>query len=128
MDTDKPEGPLRKGWTTGACATATAAAAYQALLTGVFPNPVTVALPRGGSTTLPLERMSLSNGRATAGVIKDAGDDPDVTHGAEIITTIVLGPPGSGVTFHAGEGVGTVTLQGCRCRSASRRSIPPLAK
>jgi cobalt-precorrin-5B (C1)-methyltransferase len=112
MDAAKPEGPLRKGWTTGACATAAAAAAYQALLTGAFPNPVTVALPRGGSTTLALARTALSDNRATAGVIKDAGDDPDVTHGAEVIVTVAPGPPGSGVIFHAGEGVGTVTLPG----------------
>ena len=112
MDAVKPEGPLRKGWTTGACATAAAAAAYQALLTGVFPDPVTVALRRGGSTTLPLARTALSDSRATAGVIKDAGDDPDVTHGAEVVATVATGPSGSGVTFHAGEGIGTVTLPG----------------
>ncbi len=112
MDADKPEGPLRKGWTTGACATAAATAAYQALLTGAFPDPVTVALPRGGSTTLPLARTVLTDGRASAGVIKDAGDDPDVTHGAEIVATVAPGSPGTGVTFHAGEGVGTVTLPG----------------
>ena len=112
MDAEKPEGPLRKGWTTGACATAAAAAAYQALLTGAFPDPVTVALPRGGSTTLALARAVLADGHATAGVIKDAGDDPDVTHGAEIVVTVVAAPPGSGVGFHAGEGVGTVTLPG----------------
>jgi cobalt-precorrin-5B (C1)-methyltransferase len=112
MDADKPEGPLRKGWTTGACATAAAAAAYQALLTGAFPDPVTVALPRGGSTTLALARALIGDGSATAGVIKDAGDDPDVTHGAEVVATVATGPSGSGVTFHAGEGIGTVTLPG----------------
>jgi len=112
MDADKPEGPLRKGWTTGACATAAAAAAYQALLTGAFPDPVTVALPRSGSTTLPLARAVIGDGSVTAGVIKDAGDDPDVTHGAEVVATVAPGPTGSGVNFHAGEGVGTVTLPG----------------
>ena len=44
----KPDGPLRKGWTTGACATAATAAAYRALLTGEFPDPVTITLPKGG--------------------------------------------------------------------------------
>ncbi len=112
MDADKPEGPLRKGWTTGACATAAAAAAYQAMLTGAFPDPVKVALPRGGSTTLALARAVIGDGSATAGVIKDAGDDPDVTHGAEVVATVATGPSGSGVTFHAGEGIGTVTLPG----------------
>jgi cobalt-precorrin-5B (C1)-methyltransferase len=49
---------------------------------------------------------------ATAGVIKDAGDDPDVTHGALICATVRLGAPDSGVSFRAGEGVGTVTRAG----------------
>ena len=74
--------PLRRGWTTGTCATAAAAAAWQALLTGAFPDPVTVALPRGGAATLPLARAELRDGEAMAGIVKDAGDDPDVTHGA----------------------------------------------
>src|SRR5512147_3086110 len=112
MSHDDAERPLRRGWTTGTCATAAAAAAYQGLLTGAFPDPVTVALPRGGSATLPLSRAHLCNGAATAGIVKDAGDDPDVTHGAEVIVTVVDGQPGEGVFFRAGEGVGTITLPG----------------
>jgi cobalt-precorrin-5B (C1)-methyltransferase len=49
---------------------------------------------------------------ASAGVIKDAGDDPDVTHGAEVTVTVAQAPPGTGVIFQAGEGVGVVTLPG----------------
>ena len=49
---------------------------------------------------------------ATAGVIKDAGDDPDVTHGALVLATVRRGAPGAGVTFRAGEGVGPVTRPG----------------
>ncbi|MGH6848344.1 MAG: cobalt-precorrin-5B (C(1))-methyltransferase, partial [Methylocella sp.] len=49
---------------------------------------------------------------ARAGIIKDAGDDPDVTHGALVIARVSHGPPGSGVAFRAGEGVGTVTRAG----------------
>ncbi len=109
---EKPEGPLRRGWTTGTCATAAATAAYEALLTGAFPEAVTVLLPRGGTATLPLARTERSNGWASADVIKDAGDDPDVTHGAEVISTVAPGPAGTGVTFRAGEGVGMVTLPG----------------
>jgi cobalt-precorrin-5B (C1)-methyltransferase len=107
----KPEGPLRKGWTTGACATAATKAAYQALLTGAFPNPVTITLPRGEEPSFALARMHLSDGQATAGIIKDAGDDPDVTHGAEIVVTVAPGQT-PGVTFLAGPGVGTVTRPG----------------
>jgi cobalt-precorrin-5B (C1)-methyltransferase len=109
---DRPPGPLRTGWTTGTCAAAAAAAAYQALLTGDFPDPVTVALPRGGSVTLSLHRCRLEPAAAMASVIKDAGDDPDVTHGAEVVASVEPGQTGQGVTFHAGEGVGTVTLPG----------------
>ncbi len=112
MNDERPDRPLRRGWTTGTCATAAAAAAYEALLTGSFPEAVTVLLPRGGSATLPLARTELSDGVASAGVVKDAGDDPDVTHGAEVVVTVAHGPPGTGVTFQAGEGVGVVTLPG----------------
>src|ERR1019366_7563692 len=74
--------PLRRGWTTGACATAAAKAAYTALLSGVFPDPVEITLPRGERVAFVLAETSLGNGSATAAVVKDAGDDPDVTHGA----------------------------------------------
>jgi len=112
MDSDIPDRPLRKGWTTGTCATAAVAAAYEALLTGRFPEAVRVALPRGGETTQALSRAELVDGAATAGVIKDAGDDPDVTHGAVVLATVRKGAAGTGVRFHAGDGVGTMTLPG----------------
>ena len=108
----RPEGALRKGWTTGACATAAAAAAFEALATGAFPDPVAIRLPRGERPRFPLARKALAPGRAMAAVVKDAGDDPDVTHGALVAATVTPGPPGSGVAFRAGEGVGTVTLPG----------------
>jgi cobalt-precorrin-5B (C1)-methyltransferase len=104
--------PLRRGWTTGACATAAAKAAYKALLTGTFPDPVEVTLPGGQKPSFPLATTARGNRAATAGVVKDAGDDPDVTHGALILATVRPDAPGSGVTFHAGEGVGTVTRPG----------------
>ncbi|KAB0679640.1 cobalt-precorrin-5B (C(1))-methyltransferase [Aureimonas leprariae] len=104
--------PLKRGWTTGACATAAAKAALTALLTGEFPDPVEIRLPKGETPAFPLARQRLSGGEATAAIIKDAGDDPDVTHLAEVAATVRLLPPGSGVVFRAGEGVGTVTLPG----------------
>lgn len=104
--------PLRRGWTTGACATAAAKAAYTALLTGEFPDPVEVALPRGDRPAFALASTATGEGSATAGVVKDAGDDPDVTHGALIMATVRRGAPGTGVSFRAGEGVGTVTRPG----------------
>ncbi|WP_030694328.1 cobalt-precorrin-5B (C(1))-methyltransferase [Streptomyces globisporus] len=103
---------LRPGWTTGACATAATTAAYTALLTGDFPDPVTITLPKGQRPSFALTAESLTAGAAMAAVVKDAGDDPDVTHGAVIRSTVRLLPPGSGVVFRAGPGVGTVTLPG----------------
>ncbi|RCH64377.1 cobalt-precorrin-5B (C(1))-methyltransferase [Streptomyces sp. SDr-06] len=103
---------LRPGWTTGACATAATTAAYTALLTGDFPDPVTITLPRGQTPAFALAAEELAAGRAMAAVVKDAGDDPDVTHGALIRSTVRLLPPGSGVVFRAGAGVGTITLPG----------------
>ncbi|KZM49965.1 cobalt-precorrin-5B (C(1))-methyltransferase [Labrenzia sp. OB1] len=103
---------LRRGWTTGACATAAAKAAYTALVTGAFPDPVEITLPKGGTAAFVLTRHSHTAGEAKATITKDAGDDPDVTHGALITSTVRLLPWGSGVRFRAGEGVGTVTLPG----------------
>jgi cobalt-precorrin-5B (C1)-methyltransferase len=104
--------PLRRGWTTGACATAAAKAAYQALLTGVFPDPVEIVLPKGERPSFALALEEHGDGFARAGIVKDAGDDPDVTHGALVMARVRMAAPGSGVTFRAGEGVGTVTLPG----------------
>ena len=107
-----PAGPLRRGWTTGACATAAASAAYSALVTGDFPDPVAVRLPNGQTPSFALARSEFDGERALAAVVKDAGDDPDVTHGALIVVRVERGPVGSGIVFYAGEGVGTVTLPG----------------
>lgn len=103
---------LRPGWTTGACATAAARAAYTALVTGEFPDPVTVTLPHGRRPAFALTQHTLGAGWAEAVVTKDAGDDPDVTHGARIRVRVSPGAPGTGVTFVGGEGVGHVTLPG----------------
>src|SRR5579864_9124893 len=104
--------PLRRGWTTGACAAAAARAAFAALLTGRFPDPVTIRLPRGEGPSFALALAELGEGVARAGIVKDAGDDPDVTHGALIIAELAWAAPGTGIGFRAGEGVGTVTRPG----------------
>ena len=108
----KPDTPLRRGWTTGACATAAAKAAMTALLTGKFPDPVSIVLPKGETPAFSLALEELSETSARAGIVKDAGDDPDVTHGATIIAEVAWGAPGSGIVFAAGEGVGMVTRAG----------------
>jgi len=105
-------GPLRRGWTTGACATGAAKAAYTALLTGVFPDLVEITLPKGEQPRVPLAVEELGEDFARVGIVKDAGDDPDVTHGALVIVTLRRCEAGGGVIFRAGEGVGTVTKPG----------------
>jgi cobalt-precorrin-5B (C1)-methyltransferase len=106
------ERPLRRGWTTGACAAAAAKAAATALLTGAFPDPVSIELPGGQRPAFPLALSEAGADWARAGITKDAGDDPDVTHGALVIAEVRAAPAGSGVAFRAGEGVGTVTRPG----------------
>jgi cobalt-precorrin-5B (C1)-methyltransferase len=103
---------LRRGWTTGTCAAAATRAAVQALFGAGFPDPVAVSLPNGMRPSFALALRETGGRWARAGIIKDAGDDPDVTHGALIVATVSIGEPGSGVTFRAGPGVGTVTRAG----------------
>ena len=109
---ERQERPLRRGWTTGTCAAAAAKAAFAALMTGEFPDPVEVTLPRGERPSFALALTRRDQATASAGIIKDAGDDPDVTHGALIVATVRVGAAGAGVTFRAGEGVGTITRPG----------------
>ncbi|MDA7947845.1 MAG: cobalt-precorrin-5B (C(1))-methyltransferase [Hyphomicrobiaceae bacterium] len=103
---------LRRGWTTGACATAATRAAVTALLTGRFPDPVSITLPKGEQPAFPLAFEETGETWARAGIVKDAGDDPDVTHGAVIVSTVRRCRSGAGIVFRAGEGVGTVTKPG----------------
>jgi cobalt-precorrin-5B (C1)-methyltransferase len=110
MRLEKPQTTLRRGWTTGACATAAAKAAYAALLGGEFPDPVSITLPKGEEPAFALALAEKGDGWARAGIIKDAGDDPDVTHGCMVIAKVSQGR--SGLRFLAGEGVGTVTKPG----------------
>jgi cobalt-precorrin-5B (C1)-methyltransferase len=112
MEETTQKTPLRRGWTTGTCATAAARAAYEALFTGNFPDPVDVLLPNGSRPAFSLATTHIGAGEAQAGIIKDAGDDPDATHGALILSTVRRGAVGTGVTFKAGPGIGTVTRPG----------------
>ncbi len=87
-------------------------AAWHALLAGDFPDPVTIRLPRGQTPAFALARTEVGDDWRSATIIKDAGDDPDVTHGAEITVRVRRLAKSAGVVFRAGEGVGTVTLAG----------------
>jgi cobalt-precorrin-5B (C1)-methyltransferase len=110
------ETTLRFGWTTGTCATAAVNAAYTAMMTGQFPDRVTIVTPSGKNADLAVSETSIGEAADgawfRAGIIKDAGDDPDVTHGAMIRATVRPGRAGAGISFHGGEGVGVITKPG----------------
>ena len=110
--TDDLPPKLRRGWTTGACATAAVKAALQGLWGGEVPSSVVITLPRGETPTFAIEEAAQGEDWAEAAVIKDAGDDPDVTHGALIRARVAIGQTGQGIRFLAGDGVGIVTKPG----------------
>lgn len=78
-------GVLRKGYTTGTCAAAASKAAAIAFLSGERIKEVKITLPIGDTVTLPVFKCEIYKDRAIASIVKDAGDDPDVTNGAEIV-------------------------------------------
>ncbi|AZD06106.1 Cobalt-precorrin-5B (C1)-methyltransferase [Pseudomonas chlororaphis] len=110
-ETAEQPAPLRSGLTTGSCATATSLAAARLLLGGASSDAVEIVLPKGKQVQMRLEFCRLTDNGAEAGTIKDAGDDPDVTHGALLYSQVRLSPD-SGIRFIAGQGVGTVTRPG----------------
>ncbi len=115
---DRPRA-LRTGWTTGTCSSAAAKAATTALASGDCPEWVEVALPSGNRVTFAVDSCELrpagaaDNGgtRAEAVVVKDAGDDPDATHGAHLTATVSWRDE-AGVALDGGVGVGVVTKPG----------------
>jgi cobalt-precorrin-5B (C1)-methyltransferase len=102
---------LRPGWTTGTCASAAAKAAAMALVARKVQKDVEVALPSGRRVTFAVDSCSVEPARARAVVVKDAGDDPDVTDGAHLTATVSWRAE-PGVEVDGGEGVGVVTKPG----------------
>ncbi len=130
---------LRRGFTTGTCAAAGAKAAAQALfaslskrkragkrLTG--PSVVSVTLPDGTPYRVKVKSIEVEGSCATATIIKDAGDDPDVTHKARIVTSVELkgfNASRTGIGIKGGVGVGTVTRAGLKVK-VGRSAINPV--
>ena len=102
---------LRSGITTGTCAAAAAQAAARTLCGLPLPDHVVIALPRGERLEVPIQYARSAAGRAVAAVRKDAGDDPDVTDGMDVVVELAWSETNA-TTFHAGNGVGTVTKPG----------------
>jgi cobalt-precorrin-5B (C1)-methyltransferase len=104
---------MRTGYTTGSCAAAAAKAAALTLLTGNEVPEVTIRLPVGSDATFLIHRCErVDEQKVLCSVIKDGGDDPDATHGAEICVTVSRDPDLSGLRITGGPGVGTVTRPG----------------
>ncbi|MCR4429581.1 MAG: cobalt-precorrin-5B (C(1))-methyltransferase CbiD [Tepidanaerobacteraceae bacterium] len=102
---------LRCGYTTGACAAAASKAAAYMLFHGNVPETVVIDTPKGWPLTLDVEAPKKGDGWAECGVRKDAGDDPDVTHGMRVFARAEKTDAGC-IMLAAGEGVGTVTRPG----------------
>lgn len=106
-----PKGPLRDGFTTGTCATAAAKSGLMAIIHQQKNTAVKVHLPIDKIIEIPIHHCEFTETTSNCSVIKDAGDDPDVTNGAEIGCILKLTQEKE-IQFIAGEGVGTVTLKG----------------
>jgi cobalt-precorrin-5B (C1)-methyltransferase len=108
----KRKGLLRTGYTTGTCATAATKGAMLAMINGKAVNEVVVTLPKGNNVKMNIEKCNFDSNHAECSVIKNAGDDPDVTHGAEIISTVSLTDHIGSIEIDGGMGVGRVTKPG----------------
>ena len=107
---------MRSGYTTGACAAAGTKAALL-FLDGEYCEKVTIMALDGTPLHIPIQEVIRTSSGARAEVVKFSGDDPDITNGVSVFTEVVVRPEGSGVHFHAGRGIGTVTKPGL--------SVPP---
>lgn len=121
---------LRRGFTTGTCAAAGAKAAAHALFgAGERFASVPVTLPGGDTLDIKVKSVEVEGNRARAVIVKDAGDDPDVTHKAEFVTEVELvrrdNPERAHITIKGGEGVGVVTRPGLKIRPG-RPAINPV--
>ena len=108
----KKKGQLRTGLTTGTSAAAATKAALQTLLTKKVNSEIQITLPKGKIVKLPIAWTRVEDSAVTCSVIKDGGDDPDVTHGAEILSTVEFTSESGRVQVKGGIGVGKVTKPG----------------
>lgn len=115
-ETDLPDGKkksLRTGYTTGTCAAAATKAALSTLVNGEKLAKVNVSLPKDKHIVIDIAWIRYENEKSvTAAVIKDGGDDPDVTNGAEIWSTVSLSETSNKIIIDGGKGVGRVTKPG----------------
>ncbi|MGE5862449.1 MAG: cobalt-precorrin-5B (C(1))-methyltransferase [Nitrososphaerales archaeon] len=123
------KGLVRTGYTTGTSASAASKAAILTLISSQIFNTIEVFLPKGKIVTLKIAwtRINKDNQTVTSAVIKDGGDDPDVTHGAEICSTVSLTNNKGLIEIDGGIGVGRVTRPGLGLEIGSA-AINPVPK
>ncbi|MCH2406902.1 MAG: cobalt-precorrin-5B (C(1))-methyltransferase, partial [Candidatus Nitrosopelagicus sp.] len=109
---EKPKGNLRTGFTTGTSAAAASIACILSIINQKKTELVDVLLPKKSRITININSCEFEKNKAHCSVIKDAGDDPDVTHGAEIVVDLELTPNPNSIEIDGGEGVGRVTKPG----------------
>jgi cobalt-precorrin-5B (C1)-methyltransferase len=112
IEEKRRRGMLRTGYTTGTCATAATKAALITMITKTPTKEVVVTLPKGNTMTLAIKECRFNGNSVQCVVIKDAGDDPDVTNGAEIVSTVTLTDNVGIIDIDGGKGVGRVTKPG----------------
>jgi cobalt-precorrin-5B (C1)-methyltransferase len=118
---------LRTGYTTGTCATAAAKASLLSIINQTKSESVDVKLPKGSFIKIPIHSCKFNKNEATCSVIKDGGDDPDVTHGAEIIVELSFTDQINKIEIDGGEGVGVVTKPGLGLE-LNKAAINPVPK
>lgn len=118
---------LRTGYTTGTSATAAAKAALLAIINQTKIENVDVKLPKGSFIKIPIHLCQFDKNGAKCSVIKDGGDDPDVTHGAEIVVELSFIDKISEIEIDGGEGVGIVTKPGLGLE-LNKAAINPVPK
>jgi cobalt-precorrin-5B (C1)-methyltransferase len=111
IEEKKRRGALRTGYTTGTTATTATKGALYALIDKPV-KEVTVSLPKGRTATLKIAWTRIDGDKATCAAIKDGGDDPDATHGAEICSTVSFSKNAGQISIDGGKGVGRVTKPG----------------
>jgi cobalt-precorrin-5B (C1)-methyltransferase len=118
---------LKTGFTTGTSATAAAKAALLSIINQTKIENIDVKLPKGNFIKIPIHLCKFEKNKARCSVIKDGGDDPDVTHGAEIIVDLSLTDKKNEIEIDGGEGVGIVTKPGLGLE-INKAAINPVPK
>ena len=118
---------LRTGYTTGTSATAAAKAALLSIINQTKIENIDVKLPKGSFIKIPIHLCQFDENKSKCSVIKDGGDDPDVTHGAEIVVELSFTDKINEIEINGGEGVGIVTKPGLGLE-LNKAAINPVPK